>query len=147
MGKVNFIGLVALLMAAGALASCGGSESEPVTKKELLRQGNAICGKFQQGREEVVAEYGSRFQGKEPTKADKVEVLTELVERYEEATANLAELDPPEADQAKVERMIAEMEAAADKAHQNPLGELSDSNFFTKSSEEAKAYGLDQCVF
>jgi len=145
-GKGNRIGLVAL-MAAGALASCGGSESEPLTKKELLRQGNTICAKFQQEREELAAEYVSRLQGNEASNADMKEALIELVERHEEASANLRELNPPEADEAKVKRIVAEMQAAADRAHRNPLGEFSGSNFFTKANEEAKAYGFNQCVF
>lgn len=144
------IGIILGVLAIAAsliVAGCGGSSSESLTKAEYVRKGNAICGKWQQGRTELFEEFAAEFEknGTEPTDADKEKALVKLMQPYEEATSKLAELDPPDGEEAKVNAMVAAMEKAASQVKANPQSVISSSVPFIKPNKLAEAYGLKEC--
>ncbi len=137
----SIVGLAVLV--ALLVAGCGGSE-ETVTKSDFVRQGNAVCGKWQQARGDRFREINSKF--KPPvTQAKREKAILYVLEPYEEAIEGLKELDPPAGEEEKVEAMINAMEEGLKQGQANPGTLVSSSAAFAKGNKLAKEYGLKEC--
>lgn len=99
--------VVALALASVPLAACGGDdEDKTLSKAEYVKRGNAICA-------ESTAEFNKLFETDFPAIPAAIPGFFDKVTPiFERQTADLRGLDGPDADQAKVDRMLA----AADKA-------------------------------
>jgi hypothetical protein len=137
----SIVGLAVLV--ALLVAGCGGSE-ETVTKSDFVRQGNAVCGKWQQARGDRFREINSKF--KPPvTQAKREKAILYVLEPYEDAIEGLKELDPPAGEEEKVEAMINAMEEGLKQGQANPGSLISSSTAFTKGNKLTEEYGLKEC--
>jgi hypothetical protein len=125
----------------------GGDESPPLSKREFINQGNAICVKglrkkdaqVRIGLEEIARENQS------PTRADaeRLAVNTALPV-LEEITDELSNLHPPAKDEKEVGQIMEQFETALEKAEEEP-GQLVDSDPFAPAATAARSYGLVAC--
>jgi hypothetical protein len=137
----SIVGLA--ILAALLVAGCGGSD-ETVTKTDFIRQGNAVCGKWQQARGNRFREVNSKF--KPPvTQAKREKAILYVVEPYGDAIEGLKELDPPAGEEEKVEAIIKAMEEGLNQAEANPGSLISSNTAFSKSNKLTKEYGLKEC--
>jgi hypothetical protein len=139
-GSIVGLAVLVALLAAG----CGGGSEETVTKSDFVRQGNAVCGKWQQARGNAFQEVNSKF--KPPiTQAKREKAILYVLEPYGDAIQGLQELDPPAGEEEKVEAMIKAMEEAFDQAQANPGSLISSTAAFNKSNQLVEDYGLKEC--
>lgn len=134
------------MLAVVFLASCGsGGGGETVTKADFVRQGNAICGKWQQARTKLFSEITQKL--KPPiTQAKQEKAILLILQPYEDALQGLKELDPPAGDEAKVEEMIGAIENGVAQAHADPAAQISSGVAFNKSNRLLEDYGLKECM-
>jgi len=138
----SIVGLAVLALLA---VGCGGGGSdETVTKSDFVRQGNAVCGKWQQARGDAFREVNSKF--KPPvTQAKREKAILFVLEPYGDAIQGLNELEPPAGEEAKVEAMIGAAEEAFDRAQADPGSLISSGAAFNKSNQLFEEYGLKEC--
>jgi hypothetical protein len=149
-----------VLMAAAILAGCGSDSSSgasatdeaaaPLNKAQFVKQADEIC---QQGLKEkdeaVTAALEKRAQEKQtpPTTQESVKLVEEAVlPSYGKTVDQLSQLGAPKADEAKVEKMMGEFEAAIKATEANPAKAMN-SNPFESADKAAEAYGIDKCRF
>lgn len=138
----SIVGLA--IMVALIVAGCGGGGGETVTKSDFVRQGNAVCGKWQQARGEAFREVNSKF--KPPvTQAKREKAILFVLEPYEDAIEGLKELEPPAGEEEKVEAIIDSMEEGYNQAKANPGTLVSSSAPFSKANKLTEEYGLKEC--
>lgn len=143
-GAIGSILGLAVLVAFLATGCGGGGGGETVTKSDFVRQGNAVCGKWQQARGDAFQEVNSKF--KPPvTQAKREKAILFVLEPYEDAIQGLKELDPPAGEEAKVEAMIDSMEEAFNRAKADPGSLISSAAAFNKSNQLVEDYGLTEC--
>ena len=142
-GAIGSIVGLAILVAL-LVVGCGGGSDETVTKSDFVRQGNAICGKWQQARGQAFREVNSKF--KPPvTQAKREEAILFVLEPYEDAIEGLKELDPPAGEEEEVEAIIDAMEEGFNQAKANPGTLVSSSAPFSKGNKLTEEYGLKEC--
>lgn len=132
----------ALLLAAGC---GGGGGSAPPTKEAFVREGNAICVKMDQEREEVL-KAAVKLAGQHPSPKEQEEYILDLLPSYETAAAKLDELEPPAGDEKKIQAIVKAMEESAEAVKASPGTALVSAVQFKKANELAAAYGLDKCT-
>lgn len=134
---------------------CGGSESTgetavtALTKQEFLKEGNKICKERLEEKDDVLKaalEELSPSERTEPSSAKLEEVGGKALQPFQQLTDELSELPAPAGDEANVKRITDELEAALKRA-EGDLEHLIQTNPFVKASKDAKAYGLETCVF
>jgi len=142
-GAIGSIVGLAILVAL-LVAGCGGGGGETVTKSDFVRQGNAICGKWQQARGQAFREVNSKF--KPPvTQAKREKAILFVLEPYGDAIEGLKELEPPAGEEEKVEAIIDAMEEGWNQAKANPGTLVSSSAPFSKANKLTEEYGLKEC--
>ncbi|MGV1047470.1 MAG: hypothetical protein ACOYD4_02945 [Solirubrobacterales bacterium] len=139
----------------GAGTTSGGSETgpaettgnsgsgKPLTKKEFIAKGDAICG-------EIPAEYEVKRQEvikAAPKKATTEEInLKAAVPPIFTAVEAMEELTPPKGEEAEVEAIIAALEAAGKGLEEEPTAPLvGPKSPYAEFQELTKAYGLNFC--
>lgn len=141
------VGAIALLVFGAAGCGDGDSTEEALTKKQFLRQGNAVCYKKEQERNDIIAAEGARLSGGTKNLAAQQEKLVlKILPTYEEATAGLDELGAPEGDEKQVEAIVEAMEEAAEKVKADPGTAVTTGLPFKKANELAQDYGLRSCL-
>ena len=128
------------------LLGCGGSDDpEPLTKTAFLKQGNALCKKEREERDEVTNAAIAKYL-KEKTPEAKKEVVITVLRYYEEMTAHLADLGAPEGEEEKVADIIETMEESAERAEEN-FSSAFEANFvFRPANKAVEDYGLSECT-
>ena len=130
-----------------ALVGCGGEER--LSKREYLRQADAICAKYER---RLVAIPEPRTLREVPSFIDRGLPLAT------EERAELEELRPPEAEEAEIERLLAQVDetieelerlrdaaAARDRAAaQAAAARLEESS--GRAARLARSYGLEECA-
>jgi hypothetical protein len=145
-GKGIFRTIVAAVVVA-LLAGCGKSEtgSASLTKAQFVEEANAVCEKWQEGREDALAAATRKFAGKKSSSEMEEEAVLMILRPYEEATRNLGELRYPEAEEAKVRAIVITMEEAAKRVKADPGTALESDLPFRKANELSEKYGLTRC--
>ena len=133
----------ALLTGALFIAGCGGGD-DALTKSEFLKQGNAICKK---GNQDIDKAANQTFEkGQEPTKAQVTKFAEDtLIPSVDEQISGLRDLNPPSADEDKVNAILDEAESSLDKVKADPSLFASNQDPFKKANQMANAYGLTEC--
>jgi hypothetical protein len=145
-------GLSASLIALAVLAAlslsafgCGGGDEESLTKTEYVRKGNTICGKWQQARGNLFQELNQKI--KPPiTQAKKEKATLLILEPFETATEELADLPLPAGSEEKAEEVVQAMEDGISQGKANPGTLLSSTLPFEKANKLAEGYGLTECT-
>lgn len=144
------IGAVALF-----LASCGGSDAEPLSKSEYLKQGNAICkaaGERVNKAFEAVGEIDPADLGEDAGKI--ADFFEETAAIFSGMIDDLDDLEPPSDDKGDVDEMLKtgrdgvdELRGAAEKIEEDgDLEALDDmGENLDEFDEKADEYGLDEC--
>ncbi|HUB99347.1 MAG TPA: hypothetical protein VMS11_05945 [Solirubrobacterales bacterium] len=133
-------GAIALVVACLVFAGCGGSGSDPLTKAEFLKQGNAICATMQNERASQAKDAEAELAD-----ADEEETMSFALEPVETMTDELGDLGPPEGQEKEVEAIIAAFEDGTSQLEAEPTGPKSISAF-AQADKKATAYGLTECT-
>jgi hypothetical protein len=139
-----------------AAATDGASESTtseqstgPLTKAEFVKEANKICRAGVEKKEEAVISVAktATASGKPPS-PQAIEKVVEVVifPTYQGILDDLAELEAPEADSAKVEQIIGKYSSDLEAAEAEPL-KASKQNLFADANDMGEAFGLESCRF
>jgi hypothetical protein len=141
------------LIAAAALAGCGGeeetttgfSEPPPLTKAEFLREADRIC--FATEAQIEAAADDLAAGGDDPPPAEVRRVVEDfVVPRLRTEVDTIRLLDSPPADEARIERILEATERGADALEADPLRVLDGIPPPLREAERlARAYGSEQC--
>jgi hypothetical protein len=142
--------LVTLLIAAGFMG-CGSSGSEtsaPLSKSAYIKQGNQICKKRGEEKDQAVKTGladipPSEFP--EPSPAVMEKLSESALPYFQRAVTELAALPPPAKDRATVERFVEDLEAASARTQAHPLL-LVHGDPFSEAAKGARNYGLVDCI-
>ena len=138
--------LLVALIALG-LAACGddsgGDDSggdEPLSKEDFIAQADEICATGDAELDEA----GQAFAGGE--NADEL-ITTVIVPGYRDQLEQIGELNPPEADQAEIQRFLDTFEQGVDMLAANPDQVLNGKAFekIIEARKIAEAYGMQSC--
>lgn len=165
---VAVIAVLGVLVATAFLVGCGSdsssnasatdqspksaaveSTSGPLTKAEFLKQANQICRKSMAKKEEAVLSLAKlAAEGGTPPSQQAVEKLAKVVifPTYNDILDQMAQLEPPQGDEAKVQAMITKYEADLKIAEAEPI-KASKENLFVDANDLGEAYGLESCNF
>lgn len=129
------------LLAAGAVAGCGGEEA--LTKSAFLKQGNAICAKGSKKIEDGAKKLGS---GKPSNKVVTKFAEDTLIPSVEDQLSDLRDLKPPKADEEKVKKILDAADEGLSKTKDDPTVLTSSDDPFKEANKQAEAYGLAKCA-
>jgi hypothetical protein len=138
-----------------ALNGCGGGDSatgsaSTLTKAQFLRKGNAICGKAFREINRTYAEFSHGPEGGEnaASEAERNEAAERIVPpALNEAAADLRNLDAPEGEEQRVDRILTALERGIEKGEGDPaaLRGLNGEFALEDGYEKLWAYGLTGC--
>jgi hypothetical protein len=137
------IGLIMVGSAAAAVGCGGSAESAPLTKKQFVREANAICA-------DATAERASASKDLAASDGDGGEAESEeaadaLVAPVRIMSDELADLQAPRGDARAVGAIVAAFEAGAAKVEADPVAP--DVAFaFARADRLALEYGLAACL-
>jgi hypothetical protein len=139
-----------------AVSGCGsdsstGSDSsdEPValSKPQFVKQANEICSEGLKEKDKAVAsslkELSASGGSPKPKELEKA-IEESVFPSYRKLIDSLGELGAPKGDEAQVEKMIAEYEAAMQSAEAEPAKAIK-QNMFASADKNAEGYGLKNC--
>ena len=143
---VRCTGLIGLL--AASLVACASSSDKAVTKAEFLRAANTTCGRTDKDAAAVRRD----LKGASTPKLQAKVYLEKVLPRFNRQLDEIAKLEPPKADRARVKGII-ELTRRDSKAFEHVLETDPEAAFklvrqlFAKSSAAATEYGLKICVY
>jgi hypothetical protein len=155
---IAVLAVLSMLIAAGILAGCGSDSSSnasatdeaaaPLSKAQFVKQAEEICQKGLKKKDEAVSaalkELTEQAQGA-PTAQDTAKMVEESVlPSYSKIVDQLSQLGAPKADEAKVEKLMGEFEAALKTVETDPV-KATKSNPFEPADKAAAAYGIEEC--
>ncbi|WP_243057946.1 hypothetical protein [Nocardioides sp. SR21] len=138
--KRSLLLVPALALSFGFLAGCGGSDEEPLSSEEFVKQADKICADGNAELEEAAGDI-------DPNNAEDVEGFVQdvLVPNIQGQHDDLEELVPPEDDQDTFDDMLAALQEGLDQLSDDPSLITSDSDIFGDANEEAQELGLTEC--
>lgn len=133
-----------------ALAGCAkdgetGAEppsSPPLTKAELIKQGDAIC-KASNRRLEALTE--ADVDSWKVAADIRSFVREQFVPELEKQIADLRSLEPPREDVPRIEVMLAAAEEGIAKLEKEPVAEIQKDTTFDRANRFARKYGFKEC--
>jgi hypothetical protein len=143
---------VTLVAFAACLSGCGGSggeasESQPLTKAQFIKRASAIC-RSEEARKtralRAASMHGRNYLAGSHRELARL-VSDEILPLYAEMIEELAELNPPAAEQRKVEQIVSRYEETLKEAEANPGRQLVDDSF-VKVNQLAGRYGIEDCT-
>jgi hypothetical protein len=165
---VAVLAVLGVLVVAAFLAGCGSdsssnasatdkspestaaeSTSGPLTKAEFIKQASQICRKGVAKKEEAVLSLAKlAAEGGKPPSQQAVEKLATVVifPTYNDILDQMAQLEPPQGDEAKIQAIITKYEADLKTAEAEPI-KASKENLFADANDLGEAYGLESCTF
>jgi hypothetical protein len=146
--------MTALLVSLALLAALTGCESggdasatasEPLTKAEFIKRASAICGKEDEEKTERLEAAAQSEKGLNASKRElKRLIVVAVIPLYQELISELASLQPPAQDKAKVAKIVSTFKAILREAEAKP-GYLVLHDPFTKADLMAQRYGIENC--
>lgn len=157
----RIIGLVAIaVMGAVFMASCGSEDdaSADVTKAQFTKEAEAICAdrkkewdafvntyiKENEAKVKKTGKVTSAKEGREKSQELLDESLLPLLQEEQE---KLEALDPPEADEVKIETMLQSRAEGIKTLEDDGVNALSDRELFGSFEKDANAYGLNCSMY
>ena len=146
--KKLLIFLVLASVGAAAVAGCGGSGSDPLTKAQFMKQAEAICEKADTAQaNELSVALKEDPKAPQTTKGKEELVLQVGLPPIQTEAEELGDLAPPSADEAEVEAIIEGFEEGVEKAEGDPLSVTKPAgNPFTEVEKLAAKYGFKNCA-
>ena len=160
--KRALVALFACLAVAALAAGCGGggdstsggsessadSGSAPA-KAAFVKEADGICQAADNELNDEIQSYAKANGiplGKEPTKAQQVELYEEVVlPNIGKQAEELGELTPPEGDEETVEEITDGLDEGVEEAEADPEQLVEGKNPLADASSKAKAYGMKVC--
>lgn len=147
------IAVAGLVVAGVAIGGCGsgdssGSEtsSEPLTKTAFVKQAEEICHQGLVEKDDGVQKALKQLAGSKPAADANAAVVEEAVlPPYRQIIDRLGQLGAPKGDEAEVEKIVEQYEAALKKAEADPA-KAAEQNPFSAADKTAEAYGLEGCT-
>lgn len=140
--------VVGLLLLGSLVAGCGKDEKPaepegpPLTKAQVIKQGDAIC---RAGAKRVERAAGRRL-GEDSTRADvRRFVVRTMIPELERQVSDLRALRPPARDAPQIDAMLDAAEEGIAEARENPIRALTDPKVFAKANRIATKYGFKVC--
>jgi hypothetical protein len=145
-----------LLAVALLIAGCGGDSdtgtasdeaAAALSKPQFVKQANQICTQGLKEKDNAVASELKDLaaSGGPPKPKDLKKMVEEAVlPPYGKMVDQLGQLGAPKGDEAKVEKLVGEFEAAMRTVEADPV-KATKKNAFVAADEAAEAYGLDAC--
>ncbi len=133
-----------------AVAGCAQSEdvgapppeSPPLTKAQLIKQGDRIC-KASNRRLDAAVTAELRPN---PTAAQVKKIMLEVaVPELEGQVAALRELVPPSSDAPMIDLMLDAVDEAIEETRKNPIKVVRDDDAFDDANRIARKYGFKHC--
>jgi hypothetical protein len=119
-----------------------------LSKAELIKKGDAICTKGNESISTEANEFAkeNNVNTKKPTKAQKEEVITEVVAPdLRKQGEEIAELGVPSGDEAEIEAIVAALEGAADELEENPNLLFEGKSPLSDVAKLGSGYGFKVC--
>jgi hypothetical protein len=144
----NFMKLVGLTLVLAALAlgaaACGSDDESTIAKEDFIAQANEICKTITDETDAASEEALSD----NPTDAEIEAFWTDTARPgIEDQVDQIRELGAPEGDEAEIDALLAEVEAATEETQQavdaGTVGEGPDP--FEKADQLSVDYGLTEC--
>ncbi|HEX5591813.1 MAG TPA: hypothetical protein VFX35_00530 [Solirubrobacterales bacterium] len=143
--------LVAVL--AFALPGCGEGSNDsataaaPLSKTQFIQHADAVCKEADQTKSRKLEQaISSGDLGGESSKQELEAVVEEVaVPLYRQVIAELASLEPPIGDKARVDKIVGSYEAILKQVEADPAP-LIDKRVFKRPDEAASAYGIENCI-
>lgn len=149
MSKRGIAVLVCALLGTSAIAGCGGSDDESLTKAEFVRQADAICKKADAKRDtEVKAAIEKQQESKRSmTNAEGEDLIVDVaLPPLDEMTAELADLGEPEPEGEKATAMVSAFEDGLEVIEDDTAKVLQGSvDPFKSAKKLAVDYGVKAC--
>jgi hypothetical protein len=121
---------------------CGGSEVE-LTKAQFIQQGDAICSQVAAEQ----AELASHYKNAEVAAGNFGAVTAVFVPPMSRELRRLKALRPPEADAARIRRILRAIESGVEDAKADYLDLfVKETDPFAEANELAREYGLRACA-
>jgi hypothetical protein len=141
------ISIVAL--ATALLGGCGGSDSSPLSKAELVKQGDVICKRALLKKEKAGTAALTLLTRKTSgsRSAVEAEALGLVLHPIGEMTEQLEDLDPADGQQAKFGAILSAFEREISQLEANPKAAMASESAFLKPDKLAKQYGFKSCTF
>jgi hypothetical protein len=145
--------LAIAVIAAGCGSSSDSSSSEEstasITKAELIKQGDAICTRYEKENEaefEEFAEENGLSENKEPTEAQKEELATSiLLPSVSGQIEAIRALGAPSGEEEKVSEILDTVEEEVEEGEAEPSVLFEEEAAFAEGNELAREYGFKVC--
>jgi hypothetical protein len=137
--------VLALLLLVGGCG--GGDETAAPTKKEFIKQAEAICLKTDKQQGEALEGYLEEHpKGITTGKGREIEAIEVLVVPSLKSEADeLAALGAPSGDEDQVEAIVVGLEDSVRKLEEDPLAFRNEKKLFGEIDAKAKRYGFKEC--
>ncbi|MFA4928386.1 MAG: hypothetical protein WC558_07710 [Patulibacter sp.] len=136
------------LIAALALAGCGGSDDEGPTKAEYIAKADAIC-KTEGEKSQKAATDAVVALGTEDPTPEQLQVIatSTIIPGLEKQVGDLKALDKPKDDEEEIDAIYAALDTAINAGKEDPstLTGAAGANPFDDANKKAVAYGLKEC--
>ncbi len=136
----------------GVAAGCGSSDDEtspPLTKAQLIKQGDRICEESELRRNAGFQKYIKEGEeGKPlPGKAEQEQLVVDIaLPEFERQAEELSELTPPAGDEEQIDAIITAMEEAVERVEDDPASVLEGAEKqFGEAEKLGREYGFDEC--
>jgi hypothetical protein len=130
----------------GPTGVTGATGGEPLSKKEFIKQADAICAK---GDDKIDRQASRTFGNQEPTEQEIEQFgAATVAPNIQQQIDDLRALTPPNGDEEDVAQILDAAQNGIDEIEQDPslLNQGSDAGgAFTEANRLAESYGLDDC--
>lgn len=139
--------IVGLLLLGSVVAGCGkdeqpaAPEAPPLTKAQLIKQGDALCRATAKRIDKASRQLGEDSTRAEVRRFMRRTVLPEL----EQQLSALRALTPPRKDAPQIDAMLDAAAEGIEKARKDPIGVLTGKDVFAKANRIASRYGFKVC--
>ncbi len=140
--------LAAAFTAGALLLSACGSSDEPaqLTRAEFIEQGNTICKQRLKEKDRLIQEKFKELEGTGGSSTKHGEEAVDAALPAMDALAQeLADLPAPSKDEATVNRLVKQMNAALKQLEDDP-GSVLKGDPFDPAAKTARSYGLLGCA-
>ena len=137
---MRYLSVALALALAAAVAGCGESSDNTLSKTEFIKKADAICAKDNKRLQAAGAKIGQK-----PTSAQMTQfVRSDLVPTLSNQIEKLRALKAPKKDQDHLNKLFDEVDQGLAKVKSEP-SLLTQGNPFSRPNAGARAYGLKVC--
>jgi hypothetical protein len=163
--------LVVLIVALATATGCGGGDGDddattdgsgaarteaqepdsrtiPLSRAEVIKQGDAICERADARQDAGLRGYAKRNPGDQASRAEREELISAVgLPPLQVEAEELADLLPPAEDAEKIQAIVAGIEAAVEAGEENPGRLMSSAGTpFADVGKLAREYGFKACA-